>query len=266
MPLLSRLARLAELLRDNSSGLPLRERFRLARVPRHTATTARLFGRRIRVADAASFLVDVEEIFRRRVYDFAPATESPRILDCGANLGLATIFLKRRFPLARVRAFEPDPALCAALRENLAAFGLADVAVEEAAVWTAASALRFWREGAHSGRVAREGDIGEFAEVAAVRLRDELGEPVDLLKLDVEGAETAVLLDCRDRLVNVAALFAEYHSLADEPQRLDALLAALSGAGFRYHITPAQVAPHPFLERPLSHGMDLQLNVHAFRV
>ncbi len=266
MALLSRLARLAELVRDHSSGLPLRERYRLARLPRYTATTTTLHGRRIAIVDAASFLVDVEEIFRRRVYDFAAADEAPRILDCGANIGLATIFLKQRFPRARVVAFEPDPAICAALRSNVAAFALTDVEVRQAAVWTAATTLRFWREGAHSGRVARGDDAGSFVDVPAERLRDLLADGADLLKLDVEGAETEILLDCRDRLSAVAALFVEYHSRAEQSQTLDTLLAVLRGAGFRYHITPAQVSAHPFLERPLSHGMDLQLNVYAFRV
>lgn len=266
MALLSRLARFAELVSDDPSGLPLRERYRLARLPRYSATTTTLLGRRIAIVDAASFLVDVEEIFRRRVYDFAPAGEAPRIIDCGANIGLATIFLKQRFPRARVAAFEPDPAICAALRGNVAAFALTDVAVEQAAVWTANTALQFRREGAHSGRIARGDDPGSFVEVPAVRLRDLLRAPVDLLKLDIEGAETEVLLDCRGSLSAVSALFVEYHSRTGEPQTLDTLLAVLRGAGFRYHVTPAQVSPHPFLERPLSHGMDLQLNIYAFRV
>ena len=265
MTLLSRLARLAELARDDSSGLPLRERYRLAHLPRHTATTTTLLGRRLRLVDAASFLVDVEEIFRRRVYDFAPATATPRILDCGANIGLATIFFKLRFPGARIAAFEPDPVLCDLLRANLAAFSFADVDAHQTAVWTAATTLKFWQEGAHSGRVARFGDEGPVASVPAIRLRDLLGSPVDLLKLDIEGAETDVLLDCREALGNVVALFVEYHSRADEPQTLATVLSVLGDAGFRYHITPAQVASRPFLDRPLSHGMDLQLNVYAFR-
>lgn len=265
MSFLARLDRLAELLRDDPSGLPLRDRRRLARLPRHTPSTATIAGTRVRIEDAASFLVDVEEIFRRRVYDFVPTGASPRILDCGANIGLATIWFKLRFPAARVTAFEPDPALCEALRANVAAFAFAGVEVRQEAVWTTASTLEFLREGAHSGRVARSGDGGEKVAVSAVRLRDRLTEPVDLLKLDVEGAETEILRDCAGALGAVQALFVEYHSRADAPQSLHEVLALLAGAGFRYHVTPAQVAARPFVARPLSQGFDLQLNVYAFR-
>jgi FkbM family methyltransferase len=265
MSLLARLDRLAGLLRDDPSGLPLRERRRLARLPRYTPSTATIAGRRVRLEDAASFLVDVEEIFRRGVYDFVPANASPRILDCGANIGLATIYFKLRFPAARVTAFEPDPALCDALRANVATFAFAAVEVRQEAVWTAATTLEFVREGAHSGRVAWGNERGPLLAVPAVRLRDLLTAPVDLLKLDIEGAETEVLCDCASALDNVTALFVEYHSRAGDVQTLDVVLRILAGAGFRYHVTPAQVAPRPFVERPLSHGFDLQLNVYAFR-
>jgi FkbM family methyltransferase len=265
MSFLARLDRLAELLRDDPSGLPLRDRRRLAGLPRYTPSTATIAGTRVRLEDAASFLVDVEEIFRRRVYDFVPAGASPRILDCGANIGLATIWLKLRFPGACVTAFEPDPALCDALRANVAAFAFAGVEVRQQAVWTAATTLEFVREGAHSGRVATGGEPGPRLAVAAVRLRDLLAAPVDLLKLDVEGAETEILRDCAGALGAVRTLFVEYHSRADTPQTLQEILALLAGAGFRYHVTPAQVAARPFVARPLSQGFDLQLNVYAFR-
>jgi hypothetical protein len=63
-------------------------------------------------------------------------------------------------------------------------------------------------------------------------LRDLLDSPVDFLKIDIEGAEYAVLKDCRDRLQNVRNLFVEYHAAPDEPQRLNEMLSWFSEAGF----------------------------------
>ena len=64
------------------------------------------------------------------------STPSPRILDCGANVGLASLFFKRRYPAARITAFEADPALFAILDANLRANGAADVEARHAALWT----------------------------------------------------------------------------------------------------------------------------------
>ena len=51
------------------------------------------------------------------------ATSTPRILDCGANVGLASLFFRRLYPQARITAFEADPALFAILEANLDANG-----------------------------------------------------------------------------------------------------------------------------------------------
>jgi FkbM family methyltransferase len=241
------------------------EWLRLRLLPRRRPTSTRLLGRELRIADAASFLSGVETIFGRRSYDFAGGGRAPLIVDCGANIGLSTLFFKRRYPECRIVAFEPDPRLFAALRANVRAFGLRDVALYNQAVWTSFTTLRFWAEGAFSGRVALPGDVDELIEVPAVRLRAFLGQPVDLLKLDVEGAELAVLADCADRLQNVQRLFVEYHGPANEPPALHELLAILAGAGFRYQLKEAYAAPAPFVARPELLGMEYQADIFAYR-
>ncbi|MBK9174775.1 MAG: FkbM family methyltransferase, partial [Flavobacteriales bacterium] len=74
--------------------------------------------------------------------------------------------------------------------------------------------------------------------VPSVKLRDVLisNGTVDLLKVDIEGAETEVLLDCGDALGGVQRLYVEYHSFRNRPQRLHELLALLAAQGFRYYL------------------------------
>jgi FkbM family methyltransferase len=134
------------------------------------------------------------------------------------------------------------------------------------ALWTAETTLRFQQEGADAGRLLTDGAAGPaVVEVPTARLRDFLGQEVDLLKLDVEGVETELLEDCKDRLPNVRNLFVEYHSFVGRPQTLDRLLAILREAGFRVHLHTPSDAPNPLVNRPVYLGMDLQLNVFAFR-
>jgi hypothetical protein len=99
-----------------------------------------------------------------------------------------------------------------------------------------------------------------------VRLRDFLDSPVDLLKLDIEGAGTDVLLDCANRLTDVGAVFVEYHSFAGSEQRLDVLLSSLKSAGFRVLIQTEMCPPQPLIERRNYLGIDLQWNVFGVRV
>src|ERR1041385_7511773 len=48
------------------------------------------------------------EVFAKDEYLFSCDTESPVILDCGANIGMATLFFKWLYPQSKISAFEPD--------------------------------------------------------------------------------------------------------------------------------------------------------------
>ncbi|MEW6320190.1 MAG: FkbM family methyltransferase [Acidobacteriota bacterium] len=217
---------------------------RAAGEPRYTPGRLRVLDLDLAYTDAWSLGPQWHDIFVRESLAFTPASPAPRILDCGANIGLASIWLKRRFPEARITAFEADPALAAVLRENLAANRCADVEVVEAAVWRAAGRVSFRCEGSDSGAIA---DVaadtpGRDAELAAVRLRDWLAEPVDLVKLDIEGAELDVLEDCADRLEAIRALQMEVHDFSPARRLLPRCLGLLDRAGFRYALDDFAVA------------------------
>lgn len=214
---------------------------------RYTPGTIELMGYRLRYVDLLTLCPQWDEIFVRDVYRFDTAERAPRILDCGANVGLASLSFKRRYPQARVTAFEADPDIHAALAANLAA-AAADVEAVHAAVWTEAGELEFRCEGADSGTAASlsRSTRGVVKSVPAVRLRDWLiREPVDLLKLDVEGAESALLADCADALHNVRHMIVEIHE-PHATRRLPGLLAGLAAAGFSYTLDELQ--PLPWLD------------------
>jgi FkbM family methyltransferase len=240
---------------------------RLQEYPRYEPTTAHLLDHTIEIADAASYLSMKQEIFDLEIYKFSANRSDPMIIDCGANIGLSVIYLKGLYPHATVVAFEPDQQVFSILKRNVAAFGLSQVELREQAVWSEITKLDFYKEGADGGRIAAlNSDTENIAQIDTVRLRDFLHHRVDFLKLDIEGAEYAVLDDCRDCLENVERIFVEFHSFADRPQRLGELLEILERAGFRLHVTnPGLTSPHPFMERRVSAGMDLQCNIHAFR-
>jgi len=243
----------------------------MSRLKAGQETEATLLNRPISVTDSFWFLHSLKEIFAEETYRFRSDVESPYILDCGSNIGLSVIYFKRLFPNARIVAFEPDPHICDLLKRNLMAFGYDDVVVEDKAIWCEATTLRFESSGSLSGRLtgfdATNGWDSPRVPVATVRLRDYLHEPVDFLKIDIEGPEVEVLEDSADRLTNVENLFVEYHSDPEVEQQLDRLLSLLKNAGFRVYIKEAwNNLPLSFLRKDYNPCYDLQLNVFAYRV
>ena len=199
-------------------------------------------------------------IFKEELYGMR-AGDAPRIIDAGANIGMASLYFKRHFPRVRITAFEPDPRIASVLQKNMQSFGYDDVEVIRAAVSDHDGIMRFAADHADGGRLASDGQ----EEVKVVRMRNYLDEPIDLLKLDIEGAEFDVLKDCEDRLANVRRLFVEYHSFADRPQLMPDLFAILRFAGFRVHVQTDHCAPSPLREAVISNGMDLRLNIFGSR-
>ena len=203
----------------------------MARLPRRQPGSLSAGGRTIKYADLHSFCHQVNQIFGDRLYDFSTSNDVPVIIDCGAHIGLASAFFKERYPGARIRAYEADPAIATMCRANLAACGFPDVEVTTAAVWTHDAGVRFVASADDSGHVAEAGDC----QVSSVRLRDVLAvAPVDLLKVDIEGAEFDVLADCGDALRHVRRMIVEVHAFGHSSDRVGALLGTIEACGFRY--------------------------------
>jgi FkbM family methyltransferase len=241
-----------------------REIARLKRLPRYERAVTSLTGRPLEVVDAASFLFMHGEIYEQQIYCFKASSPRPFIIDGGANIGLSVLYFKELYPESRVIAFEPDEEVFSVLKSNVERSGYKDVELVRRALWSSETTLEFMHEGADGGRIAQGADANRRS-IQTARLRDYLDERVDFLKLDIEGAETEVLLDCADRLDRVEHLFVEYHSFASRPQTLNTLVDILARAGFRLHIHPPITSPQPFLRREVHLDMDMQLNVFAFR-
>jgi FkbM family methyltransferase len=255
---------LKNLLSDQKYRAKHLEFRRLSKLPRYTKTTTNLLEKPVEIVDNSSFFGIYQEIFENEVYKFKSNSETPFIIDGGANIGLSTIYLKNLYPNARIIAFEPDENLYQVIQRNLSNFGIADVEVHKAALWSENTDLTFMAEGADSGRVVNTGEA-KTVKVKAVRLKDFLTQKIDFLKLDIEGAELEVLEDCADMLKNVENLFVEYHSFVGQPQKIDRLFSILLLSGFRVNAHPCNTGKSPLCERRTYLGMDFQMNIFAYR-
>jgi len=131
------------------------------------------------------------------------------VVDLGANLGIFTVLVLSRYPQARVTAFEPDQENAALLRATLRRNQFdGNVNVVEACAHTADGSLRFVGGEGCQSRVAFD-EEGE--DVPAIDVFPHLAD-VDLLKIDIEGAEWPLLADERFTEAGPGAIVLEYHS------------------------------------------------------
>jgi FkbM family methyltransferase len=239
------------------------EKRRLYKFPRFQKGSAQLLSHDFFFVDAATFLHGFEEIFESEIYKFNSTTECPYIIDCGSNIGLSVVYFKTLFSKAKLIAFEPDKEIAATLQKNVDSFQLDKVTIHQKAIWKDNNGIEFQVEGGFSGRIPKPGDKDNIVSVPTQRLKDLLVEKIDFLKMDIEGAEHAVLMDCGDSLQLIENLFIEYHSHSKEDQNLHEILSLLHKNNFRYHIHEAYVRKSPFVSKELMTGMDLQLNIYA---
>ncbi len=232
--------------------------------PRYTTHSFTFKGMKLDVTDFVSVAYQIKEYFGDTRMDFKCDRKSPVILDCGANVGVSVLRAKQLYPEAKIMAFEPDPNVFACLEKNLMANGISDVELVRKAIWVNNDGVNFGSEGADGGSVYYSENKNI---VPSIRLKDVLAtlDRVDLLKIDIEGAETDVLIDCKDELGKVKNLFVEYHSMTSQPQRLNELLQVLTSNSFRYYIhSIGTIHKKPFVEiEPCA--MDIQLDIHAIR-
>lgn len=237
-----------------------------ATAERYKITHIDFLGYQLTVPDPVSFAHQFKEIFVEQSYKFTASTSKPLIYDCGANIGLSCIYFKELFPDCTIKAFEADPEifkiLTANINQNLNA---ATVQCFNKAIWIDNEGVEFNAEGSDGGSILGT-STARTVKIESQRLRDLLTtETIDLLKIDIEGAEADVILDCDGHFEKVKNVFFEYHSFADQPQRLNELLDVMTRNGFRYYIQPPYHRDSPFIPASKEDAMDLQLNIYCHK-
>jgi FkbM family methyltransferase len=187
----------------------------------------------VHINDGPSFYMQYKDEFIHRIYHFDAARPDPLIIDGGSNVGMSILYFKRAYPQARIIGFEPDPAIYSMLQDNLKRNALRDVTIVNAGLGTRSGSTAFLADGRDGGQF---GEGENSITVQVVTLSDYLAEPVDFLKLNIEGEELPVLLEAEasGSLANIREMVLEYHGWPGGQQRLGAILQLLDRQGFRY--------------------------------
>ena len=78
-----------------------------------------IFGFKISAFDYHTLKYLFKEIFLSEEYVFEASTNAPRIIDCGANIGMSILLFKYLYPNSVIVAFEPNPYAFSLLQKNV---------------------------------------------------------------------------------------------------------------------------------------------------
>ncbi|MFC1830906.1 FkbM family methyltransferase [Thermodesulfobacteriota bacterium] len=166
---------------------------------------------------------DVEtfrQVFIHQEYKFVVDKQPDVIVDAGANIGLASLYFASKYPDARIIAIEPEASNYDLLRRNAEPY--TNIITLQSALWhEGGKVLISDSGGGHwafvtsdiGGESEPEGSYGhEVRALTIPTLLKEHGlERIDILKMDIEGAEKEVFADSSGWIYKVTALIVELH-------------------------------------------------------
>lgn len=182
--------------------------------------TIRLNHFKIHFNPTLSELTPYKAIFVNQVYQRDPAfvpSESQIIFDVGANIGLYTIHAGRQLEGGMIYAFEPNPTAYAKLVKNIEDNHIENVHVFPYAVGAKSGRVRMLMgERTNVGKVLEWDERnGVQIEVEMITLDDVVKKHslarIDLMKIDVEGHESDVLIGGEKALRLTKRIVMEYH-------------------------------------------------------
>lgn len=131
------------------------------------------------------------QVFLAKSYNINFRINPKIIIDCGANIGLSTIYFKNKFPNAKIIAIEPEKSNFLLLEKNTKEYN--DVFCVKYGVWNKSTNLIINNKYGKWGFMVEEVEHQSENTIPAISI-DEIMEKfdineIDILKIDIEGSE-----------------------------------------------------------------------------
>ena len=206
-------------------------------------------GRAVPISMRFGDIFVVGEILHQKQYAIqTKLPDAPVVFDLGANVGISLAWFFATFPRGTFYGFEPHPDNVSYLQDNFGAYD--NVVIEAAGVGAATGTLSLSEGPSAAEHVLVASDNGGGLTVPVVSLADYMeqnGIPkIDLLKIDVEGAEIEVLRGLGDRIADVTAMVGEIHETMIDDRDFYALLDAAGFEVIRKTRVPGDDSVHIF--------------------
>lgn len=184
----------------------------------------------------------VKEIFWVKEYYFETDNPEPKIIDCGANIGMAVLYFKHLYPNARIIAFEPNPHAFRILQKNIQVNKLQNVQAYNLGISSEKGEIDFYLaehdKGSLRGAIIESRGGKESISIKTEKLSDYLKkDQFDLVKIDVEGAEWGILQDlsATNTFSKTEQFIIEYHhNVAGQNNLFSDFLRPFEQYGFDY--------------------------------
>jgi FkbM family methyltransferase len=154
-----------------------------------------------------------EQIFVHEQYGVRTNASPKLIIDGGANVGFASVYFANKYPDAEIIAVEPDESNFNVLRENTRLYP--KVKPVRSAIWREKTPIRIENPGDSKDSFRVQESEQEEGSLDALTIEDVLkssgADCIDILKLDIEGAEKEVFENSEPWLDKVGILIVELH-------------------------------------------------------
>ncbi len=152
----------------------------------------------VRLRNNTSDITVFYQVFLAKSYELNYRINPKVIIDCGANIGLATVFFKNKFPNAKVISIEPEDSNFKLLQENTQKYH--DVHCVKSGIWNKhANLIIKENNDGNWGFMVEEVDYENENTISAISITQIMNQygidAIDILKIDIEGSEKDLFED-----------------------------------------------------------------------
>jgi FkbM family methyltransferase len=212
----------------------------------------RIFGYKISAFDYSTIIFLFAEIFYKNEYYINSKNNKPIILDCGANIGIATLYFKWLYPESEIYAFEPDKITFEMLTKNVLQNKLKNVYLFNSAISDRNGIIDLYVDHNSPGSLLMhtkpERIPKEKVTVNCISLSSFINEKkisqIDFVKMDIEGSEIEAIqdLDENKQLNKIIKFVIEYHhNMGKHKSSLSEFLSIFEKNGFEYQIDACNI-------------------------
>ncbi len=203
-----------------------------------------IFNYEIDFTDYGALIDLFEEIFVLQSYRVELDNTSPFIIDAGSNIGMSVLYFKTMYPGAIITCFEPDTQNFELLKRNVLANRLENVSIHQLALSDAEGEVKLF-SAPNTLNSGLYGGVGSaYQVVPSKKLSSFIDREVDLLKVDIEGAEDLVISDLvhSGKIFLIKKMIIEHHPGISH-RTIDEFLGQLGAHGFNVTVSKNQLHP-----------------------
>lgn len=180
------------------------------------STQIRIKGRKLFLRKNSTDYKVFYQVFIQEIYKIGKLCSEPEVvIDGGANVGFSSLYFASTFPTATVVSIEPDEGNFAVLKKNTN--GEKRIEAMQKAIWSKNKQLVVLNnEGGEWGKTVKESDdTNEKNVVTSISINEIVDQfdlkKIDIVKLDIEGAEKEVFEKDLEWLEKTSLIIIEIH-------------------------------------------------------